>query len=479
LIQGGWVIGSVGQEHRLIQDGVVVFDENNIIHVGKSFSGQFDEKIDARRKIISPGFINTHCHMETPINSSAFSIDEDCRLTFANPSIPYLPTWDKLYDGRLSEENFEDIALYSLCALLKSGCTTIVEVGAGRESLVKLVGKLGIRAYLGPGFRSAEPYTGKDGTYYNKDWSEERGLKGLEEAKKFIERFDGAHNHRVKGILVPSQVDNCTPQLLKEVRKTANDMEIKIATHAGQRVFEFHEIIRKYKKTPIGFLDEVGLLGPDLIIGHANIVTGHSWAGYPGDDDVVLLARKKANVAHCPFVSARISWVFESFNKYSHAGVNITLGTDTWPMDIINEMRWASLLCKIVEKDSRAAPSIDVYNAATLNSAKAVGRQDIGMLSKGRKADIVIIDVDNLRYAPIYNPIKSLVNAGTSDDIDTVIIDGKLIVEEKKMINVNEKEVIKNANRIAKGLWARIPEWDWANRKIEDIDSKSFKPFNE
>jgi len=259
LIQGGWVIGSNGMEHRLVENGVVVFDEKQILHVGKSYSGQVDEKIDASGKIVAPGFINTHCHVETPINSEAINIDGDCRPTFGNPNIPFLPTKDKLDKKRLSDDQFKTVATFSLCALLKSGCITIVEMGAGRTSLVELVGRLGLKAYLGPGFRNAETYTGDDGTYYHKDWNEERGFKGLEKAKAFVEKYDGVYEGRVKGLLIPMQVDNCTPHLLQEVRKTANEMKtVRIGIH---RAKEFLNSKKSSGNTKIRRSDSLTILG--------------------------------------------------------------------------------------------------------------------------------------------------------------------------------------------------------------------------
>jgi len=480
LIQGGWVIGSNGMEHRLVENGVVVFDDKQILHVGKSYSGQVDEKIDASEKIVAPGFINTHCHMQTPINSEAINIDGDCRLTFGNPNIPFLPTKDKLDNKSLSDDQFKTVATFALCALLKSGCTTIVEMGAGRVSLVELVGQLGLKAYLGPGFRSAETYTGNDGTYYHKDWNEERGFKGLEKAKAFVEKYDGSYNGRVKGLLIPMQVDNCTPGLLQEIRKTANEMKtVRIGIHAGQRIFEFQEILRKYKNTPIGFLNDIGFLGSDVLIGHALMVSGHSWTAYSGENDVETLARTGTNVAHCPLVAARTSCPLQSFSRYLRAGVNMTIGTDTWPLDIISEMRWASIIGKLIEGNRAAASSLEVFNAATLNAAKALGRNDLGRLVKGAKADIIILNVTNFRYAPIADPIKSLVNAGICDDVETVIIDGQKLIEEKKILGVDENAVINAARKVAKDAWAKIPEWDWAQRSMYDIGPMSLKPLEE
>jgi cytosine/adenosine deaminase-related metal-dependent hydrolase len=479
LIEGGWIIGFNGFEHRLIRDGVVVFKEDTILHVGKSYTGRIDERIDARGKIVSPGFVNTHFHATTPISSEAYMIDTDQRLAFGNPNIPVAPIHEKLGHRKLTEEKFKAVALFTLCALLKSGCTTIVEMGAGSKSLVDLVGKIGVRAYMGPGYRSAETYTGDDGILYMKDWNEERGLKGLMAAKEFFEKYDNAHNGRVKSILIPLQADNCTPKLLKETRILANEIGARIATHVSQRIYEFHEIIRRHGNTPIGFLNDVGLLGPDVLVGHALYVSGHYGTAFPGNQDIDILGKTGTSVATCPLVSARTSWALDSFNRYLNAGVNMTIGTDTWPLDIISEMRWASIIGKIVEQNRSSATSAEVFKAATLGASRALGRNDIGRLVKGAKADIVIINTSSFRYAPIADPIKSLINAGNCDDIETVIIAGKKVVDAKRIERIDEDAVKKETIKITQELWNKIPETDWARRGIYDIGSMSYKTWEE
>jgi cytosine/adenosine deaminase-related metal-dependent hydrolase len=475
LIQGGYIIANDGSRHILILDGVVVYDTDKVIHIGKSYNGPVDERIDAKGKIVAPGFINTHCHMGTPVNSEAYVIDTDQRLVFGNPNIPLAPVKSKLALKALPEDVFLKVAEFTLSALLKSGCTTIVEMGAGRDSLAELVGKMGLRAYLGPGYRSAETYTGDDGTLYNKDWDEERGLKGLDNAKKFVEKIDGSFDGRVKGMLIPMQADTCTPRLFKETRRAANEMGVLIGTHVSQRIMEFQEILHKYKKTPIEFLNSVELLGPDTLVGHALFVSGHYGTAYPGNKDIEVLAKTGTTVAHCPLVSARTGWALQSFSKYLEAGVNMTIGTDTWPLDIISEMRWASIFGKIVERDRSASSSIDVYNATTLSAAKGLGRKDIGQLRIGGKADIIILDVNNFRYAPIADPVKSLVNAGTCDDVDTVIVAGKKLVQEKSLVDVEEERLMHDVRQIARDLWDKVPETDWANRTIYEIGPRALK----
>jgi cytosine/adenosine deaminase-related metal-dependent hydrolase len=477
LIQGGYIIANNGREHRLLENGVVVFQDDKIIHVGKSYSGTVDEKIDARGKIVSPGLINSHFHIGAPLDNSTFAVDADgFQAAFQNPNI-VIGTGLEAAD-EMSEEKFRAVAQWCLCALLKSGCTTIVEFGSLKESLVNLVGESGLRAYLGPYFSNALPYTGKDGSYYNKDWSDERGFTGLDKGRQFFEKYDGAHDGRVRGLLYPMVVGWCTPNLLKETKKVANELNSGIAIHVASRIFDFQDILRKYHKTPIGLLEALDFLGPEVLIVHALQVTGHSWSAYPGDSDLYALA-KAGGVCNCPLVYARFTGTgWESYQRYKNAGANIVLGTDTWPLDLIHEMRVASLVGKIKDGDRTAASSVDVYNAITVNGAKTLRRDDLGKLIKGAKADIILIDVDSFRWAPIADPIKSLVHSGTMDDVDTVIVDGKTLVKNKRILGIDEKKVMHNVRDVAREIWANVPKRDWLGRGIYDFGPMSIKPFD-
>jgi cytosine/adenosine deaminase-related metal-dependent hydrolase len=200
--------------------------------------------------------------------------------------------------------------------VLKSGCTTLVELGSpnslGNKESVELVDKMGIRAYLLRTYSSGRWYTpdGMRVLYENFDgeaWEEDPGFKELEESIEFIKEYDGSVDGRVKCLFGPSTVDTCSPSLLRESRRYANEMGVGIQTHVSQSIVEFHEIMRRYGMTPIEFLNDVGLLGPDLIAGHSILIGGHSKIGYadPWRNDIWLLAKTRTTVAHCPLVFAR------------------------------------------------------------------------------------------------------------------------------------------------------------------------------
>jgi 5-methylthioadenosine/S-adenosylhomocysteine deaminase len=278
-------------------------------------------------------------------------------------------------------------------------------------------------------------------------------------------------------MLYPLQVDTCSPELFRATRKAADELGVGIQTHVGQNIVEFHEMLRRHGKTPVELLADTGLLGPRTILGHCLLTTAHRLAALPAGRDLDILAKSGATVAHCPLVFARRGNALESFHRYRMAGINVGLGTDTYPRDLISEMRWASMLCKVMEHDFTVATAADVFNAATLAGARALGRDDIGRLAPGAKADIVVIDMQKLRIGPYRDPIKALVNCGTGDDVETVIVDGRTVVEDGRVVGVDEASLRHEAQQEADRLWATTPEWHWQKLATEQFSPQSFPPL--
>src|SRR5438445_18346 len=189
------------------------------------------------------------------------------------------------------------------------------------------------------------------------------------------------------------------------------------------------------------------------------------------------LARAGASVAHCPLVFARRGNALESFAKYRRAGINVGLGTDTYPRDLISEMRWASNLCKIVEHDFTMATAADVFTAATLGGARALRREDLGRLAPGAKADIVLLEMRSFRMGPYRDPIKALVQCGTADDVDQVIVDGKTVVDGGHVVGLDEAALLAAAQAEAERLWNTVPEWHWQGLTADQLSPQSFPPL--
>ena len=475
-IEGGIVLGFDGEKHRIIRDGVVVFDENQIIHVGKSYPGEVDEKVDAKGKLVTPGFINTHCHAHTPLSPHHLTVDISLDPYYQHAGIGmHIARRGATREPRTEEESSK-IKKLSLVKRLLSGTTTYVEVGGGDEELVRLTEEIGIRGYIAPGYKSASWVFDEEGRF-GYEWDEEKGWKGLDEAVQFIERHHGGVDDRVRGMLYPAQVDTCTPDLFEATREKADELGVGIQTHVGQRLIEFQEIVRRHLKTPVQFLHSTGLLGPDFIAGHCIFASGHSRTSWPGHGDQRLLAETGSSIAYCPVVFTRNAVAMESFGRNMRLGVNMTIGTDNYPQDIVNEMRWASMLSKVVDFDRTSASSAETFNAVTLNASKALRRTDIGCLQKGAKPDIVILDLQTTRIAPVYDPIKSMVNAATGDNVERVYCDGRLLVDQGRVIGVDETKLLAEVQEIADNDWKRVSDWDYAERSLKEYAPLSYEEW--
>ena len=168
-------------------------------------------------------------------------------------------------------------------------------------------------------------------------------------------------------MLNAAQVETCTEPLLREGRDAARELDVPIHTHAGGNLIEFQQIMGEYRKTPIQFLADIGFLDdrtPDRP--RASSPAAIRGRGHPFGDDVRVLAERGATVGHCPYKYAKMAMTLRSFQRYLDAGVTIALGTDTFPLDIVSELRWASILAKTTDGNYQAGQHRDVFNAATL-----------------------------------------------------------------------------------------------------------------
>jgi 5-methylthioadenosine/S-adenosylhomocysteine deaminase len=156
------------------------------------------------------------------------------------------------------------------------------------------------------------------------------------------------------------------------------------------------------------------------------------------------------------------------------AGVRIGLGTDTYSLDIVSEMRYASLISRLVDKNASGARAAALSNAATIGGATALGRSDLGRLAPGAKADLVIIDLRTTRYGPMRDPINALVEYGSGVDVETVIVDGEIVLENGRSTRINDAELFAQAEASAKRAWDNWSGRDWAGRTVEQINPPAF-----
>jgi cytosine/adenosine deaminase-related metal-dependent hydrolase len=475
LVQGGWVVGYDRHRdgHELIRNGCVVFEDDHVVHVGRVFEGTVDRRIDATGKLVSPGFINAHLHAATNAGQAVF-LDGLKADYFGSNFLGYVAPRRGAPAPRAGDRA-EVAGLYGLWSALRAGATTILDVGTmpgGVDAFTRVAGELGVRAYLGPGFRSANYVF--EGSRVVWDWDEATGTSGLDRAVAFAKDHDGGFGGRIRAMLYPGQLDTCTLDLLREARRWADELDVPIQLHAAMNLHEFHRIVEQHGKTPIELLDSIGFLKPRTGLGHSVFHNAHSWCHYPYGDDLGRLADAGVTVVHAPYKYAKMGVMLESFERYRARGINLAIGTDTYPQDIVHEMRWASLMCRMADGSFRVGRPQDVFDAATLGAARMLGRDDLGRLERGAKADIVVIDLLQTHHGAVHDPIKSLIECGDGRDVETVIVDGQVLVEGCRPTRLDEQALLAAVRAEGERLWHAVPEWHWSGKTLDEIVPPSY-----
>jgi cytosine/adenosine deaminase-related metal-dependent hydrolase len=479
-IQGGIIVAYQQGEHRILRNGVVVYQGDSIVHVGQSYDGEAGALIDATRHLVIPGLINTHVHIGSQAGDRMV-LDAGRRDLFRSGFLNHWPAKGVRGPNLFAFEEVEGPLKFSLGSLLRFGATTVVEMGGemggGPGGLAKMAAEVGLRLYTAPGYGAASHYYDQAGRL-NRHWNEKAGFEGLDAALKFADEYDGAFDGLIRAILVPYELYTSTPELLRRTKVAAEKHRLPVTMHVAEAIVEFHDTLRETGRTPIQYLDSIGFLGPELILGHCLYTSGHSQTAYPFPGDVRLVAQSGASVAHCPAVFGRRGVTLESFDRYLADGVNLSIGTDSYPQDIIDELKYVSIACKLAERSPEAGKARDVFNAATLGGAKALRRDDLGRLSPGAKADIVIVDFDRMRIGPFLDPIKALIHCATGDLVDRVVVNGRTVVAQGRLLAWDEAELTAAVRRSTDAAWARFAEYHHGPEPIDIAYPNAFKSWS-
>ncbi len=447
-INAKMIIAYQASEHRLLENGCLVVEGNKIIHIGRDFDGSVDEQIDAQNRVVTPGLINTHTHLAGSPLDKSFIEDVGSRQFYLSG----LPVMLKARSGAMGQAEREACVDYSMAELIRTGTTTVMEMGPIGDYVADAAEQAGLRAYIADMYASAR-WISPNGKQVEYDWDEAAGIEGFKKAVKLIERIDGRANGRIKGFLSPAQIDTCTEELLRLSRQASDEMQVPLALHASQAVFEFQEMVRRHAMTPIEWLESIDFLSERCILGHVMFPAGHSWVNFAGDD-LSILAKHQASVAHATWVFNRRGLALESLPDYLEAGVNLCLGTDTSPQSMIEAMRWAAVIGKIMVRQTEKATAADLFNAATLNAAKMLGRDDLGRIAVDAKADLLFWDATSLFMVPLRDPIKNIVYNAAAEDLQDVMIDGEWVMRQRRVLNIDEQAVSQKLQEAGERVWA-------------------------
>ncbi len=467
-----YIIGFQQGEHRLLRDGCVVVEDDRVIHVGTSYDGPADIRRDLPDRIITPGLIDTHSHLHTSPIDKSVQEDHGPRQFWLTGLIEILPA----EDAGLTTEGMRACVDYSLIELARSGTTTVMHLGDEAEYTADALDAFGMRGYVAPSYRSGRWFT-PDGKRVDYDWDEAAGRDGLERATAFVDAQRSRADGRVQGFLGPAQVDTCTADLLQDSKQAADDLGVPISLHAAQGVWEFNEMTRRHGRTPIEWLGDIGFLGPTTLLGHAIFITGNSWVNFAGDD-LSLLASTGTSVSYNAWCFARRGILMESFPAYVDAGVNMCIGTDTAPQSMIESLRWTAISGKITSRRTDTSTARRVFDAATVNAARLLGRDDLGRIAPGAKADLLFWRTDSFGMAPLRDPIRNLVYYAQPGDLADVFVDGRPVVEDGVVLRADPAAAAAGVQAAGERVWEHWHEGDWAGRTLEEMIPQTYADFD-
>jgi len=452
------------RQHVYRTDVDVAFAGGEITYVGPAYAGPPPIRvIEGRDLMVMPGLVDLHAHPSSePLNKGMW--DEVGSRNLYNTSL-----YEYLTVLRPDAEGIRACYGVALSELLLSGVTTLCDLSMPSEDWLDILAASGLRVCIAPMFRSGRWFT-RNGHRVEYEWDEKAGYEAFEAAMREIEKAVQHPSGRLSGMVAPAQIDTCTPDLLRDSYAEAERRRLSFQIHTAQSLAEFHEITRRHGMTPVGWMKHLGILGPRSILGHAIFLDHHPWTHWPdAGTDLLLLAEAGATVAHCPTVFARRGIALDHFGRYRRAGVNMGIGTDVYPHNMLDEMRLASYVARVVAGNPRDTMVADIFAAATVGGARALGRDDIGRLAPGCKADLVLVDCAHPMMRPCRDPLRSLVYSASERAVRHVFVDGAQVVRDGRVLTIDYAAAAAALEEAQRRALERIPTLDWAGRTADRI----------
>ncbi len=414
---------------QIIEKGHIVIENDVITAIGsgETQTAGYDKVIEGQNKVVLPGFINTHTHAAmTLLRGYADDL----------PLMEWLETKIWPLEDRLTPDDIYWGTMLAMVEMIKSGTTTFADMYFSMDQVAQAVDRSGMRACLSRGMIGAGPM------------SEQAITDSIELVKKWHNQGDG----RISIMLGPHAPYTCPPDYLSRVADLAADLGVGVHIHVAETLGEVADMAAQYGKTPVALLKDAELFRNHVLAAHCVHLS---------EEDIAILAENGAAVAHNPESNMKLASGIAPIPKLLAAGIPVALGTDgassNNDLDMMQEMRTCALLHKVSTMDPTVLPAYKALEMATVNGAQALGlSSQIGKLQKGYKADMIIINLHAAHQIPRYDITANLVYSGQASDVETVIINGRIIMENRQFITLDQEEVMMQAQRIAARLTTEV-----------------------
>lgn len=433
-ISARYVLGFDGTQHTLIEDGEVVFDADSIVFVGRNYEGPVDEEHDYGQSLVMPGLIDL---------DALADIDHLILDSWPSPEVAAGHLWSDDYFANRRRDVFTPperatVRGFALAQLALHGITTYMPIASeihsswaeGYDELVDMAEtsrRIGLRGYLGPAYRSGVHVTTAAGDRAV-HFDEALGLAGLKDAERFMDHAAGLEDPLVTGAFLPCRIETLSEDLMRETARLARKRDALVRLHCLQSPLEEELLQRSAGRGVLELLESTGLFGTRLLIPHAVVIDGNDPAASAPGGPLDLLARHGVSIVHCPLTSFRYQKQLVSFDRFREAGINLCLGTDSFPPDLVRGMDAGMHLARMVEGRPDAGALADYFNAATLGGAQALGRADLGRLAPGMQADITVVSLGHFGDGVVEDPLRTLVLNGTARQVTDTFVAGRPVV---------------------------------------------------
>lgn len=426
LIKNGVVV-TMDKQRRVLKNFSIAIDEGKIVEIAQKIKSSADEVIDASHKIVLPGLINTHTHL--PMTLFRGAADDVPLAKWLNEEI-----WPM--EAKLEAKHVYAGSILGCLEMIKSGTTTFNDMYFFIDEIARAVEEAGIRGVL---------------SYAMFDFGDEEKLKKyMSEGEQVVKKYT-KKNSRVHAFFGPHAPYTCSEELLVKTKELADRYSTGIHIHVAETMHEVEEAKKNFGATPFEYLERIGFLGANVVAAHATYATKR---------EIEIIKNRGVKIAHNPVCNMKLASGIAPVPEYLENGVLVSLGSDgaasNNSLDLFDDLKVCALLHKISKMNPSLLSAQEVLEFATINAAKALGMEkEIGSIEVGKRADLILVDLDAPNLTPLTNPISHLVYAARGCDVATAVVDGKVVMQDRKVRTLDEKEVLKLAREQAKDLFEK------------------------
>lgn len=458
LITGAeWVVTMDG-DRRLIRQGAVAIEKDRIAAVGST--AELETRYEAGRtfhaqgKIVLPGLINTHLHHTQQL---ARGLADDCGIE------RWLVERIYPYEAAMTPEEARISALAGHLDMIKNGTSTYIDPGGYYpDETARVTGESGLRGII---TRSTLDIHSSTFGPIPKNLTSEDTEQALKEGEEIVNRWHNAFGGRLRAWFGLRSMRNCSDKLCRGVKELADHYGVGIEAHVLGSHGNIWASISRFGRTDVERLHHLGVLGSNWLMIHM---------GWLSPSEVHLVRQHDVKVAQCSAASMHGSSgrsYHGTFAEMLQLGICVALGTDSAPEgnfnDMVRNMYLASCTAKDQHLDAQLMPATAALEMATRNGARAALWEDeIGSLEAGKKADIVLFDAQRPEWQPLHDPVSTLVYSATGASADTLIVDGKIVMENRRVLTMDEESILKESQTAAENIARRagierlaFPRW--------------------